>query len=175
MKILLLTFAASALFAAAPEKQKETDYATPQERRCYCLQSTGNTWPYPYFLARMTPPAAYCEGVELSSATLHGPNTPQSGLLTCDALKACMKKMDLIAANRQAFMDRMKAAEEKLAACCPLGACDEECATPARREQADIKLDLAQFEGGVKRQPDCFVGNRPEAAKPAKRAKKKRQ
>lgn len=173
MKTLILTLAASALFAGAAQKQKETDYATPQERRCYCLQYTGG-WPSPYFLARLNPAPRDCEGVAISSATLNGPNTLKSGLLPCDDLKACLKEMGSVAAKRQTFIDRMKAAEEKLAPCCPLGVCGEECAAAARREQADIKLDLAQFEGGVKQQSDCFVGNRPAKKNHSQRAKKKR-
>lgn len=165
MNTIITALAVAVTFAqAAGGKPKDRDYATSQERRCFCIQFTGK-WPSPYFLGRLDPAPKDCEGVKLSSATRNGPDPVHSGLWPCEDLQACVKKMSAVAERRQFFLNRMKIADERLAKCCPLGVCDESCAAPARQEKSELKLDLAGFEGGIKQDADCFGGVRPVKGK----------
>jgi len=170
MKIFLLLLAAAGAAPAAAEEKIMWDYATSAERRCFCMQMNENTWPVPYYLARLKPLPKDCGGVEMSSATLAGNNRVGSGLLPCDQLMGCRPELEAAAAKRQGFIGRLKAADARLAACCPAGVCDEGCAAAARQEKGGIKLDVAAYEAGLQKS-GCFGGKTPEKPKPEAKPK----
>lgn len=128
--------------------------------RCFCIQHTGEI--PPYFLGKMTSPeCAAAESGQFGERVIL-----DFGLLNCDELQFCLTPPAKEVREREAALEKLEKARQKVAACCPAGkgggACDNACVKKKEPKFYKLKKKSDELEAQARAVEDaCILAKRP--------------
>jgi hypothetical protein len=139
--------------------------------RCFCIQHTGEI--PPYFLGKMTlPECAAAETSQFGERVIL-----DFGLLNCEELQFCLTPPGPEVREREAALEKLEKARQKVAACCPAGkgseACDETCVKKKEPKFYKLKAKSDALEAEARAVEDSCILAKSRPVKAAPEAKPK--
>ena len=159
---LLITVASLLARPAAGADSGAAAKDSPPQDRCFCIQYT-HTFPSPYYVGKLAEGAPECAGLKYD-----GKSPLESGLLSCDALRACAKGAKDYLKKKKLLADKSSKAKAALAACCAGGKdanCDDKCTADWNGILKVLTAETEKLERTERESRDLCVSKRLEEQK----------